>query len=61
MCCKLCHFIEVYDVFEAMKAEKPAIQPWLSCQYNENTLVDLLSSVYNNTSEDRSCSFNLKS
>ena len=28
-----------------MKAEKLAIRPWLSCQYNENTLVDLPSSV----------------
>ena len=27
--------------FEAMKAGKSAIRPWLSCQYNENTLVDL--------------------
>ena len=31
--------------FEAMKAWKSAIRPWLICQYNENTLVDLLSSV----------------
>ena len=31
--------------FEAMKAGKLAIWPWLSCQYNENTLMDLLSSV----------------
>ena len=28
-----------------MKAGKLAIQPWLICPYNENTLVDLLSSV----------------
>jgi hypothetical protein len=28
-----------------MKAEKLAIQPWLICQYNENTLMDLPSSV----------------
>ena len=31
--------------FEALKAGKSAIRPWLSCQYNENTLVDLPSSV----------------
>ena len=31
--------------FEAMQARKLAIPPWLSCQYNENTLVDLPSSV----------------
>ena len=31
--------------FEAMKAGKLAIWPWLSCPYNENTLVDLPSSV----------------
>ena len=29
-----------------MKARKSAIQPWLSCPYNENTLVDLPSSVW---------------
>ena len=29
-----------------MKAGKLAIWPWLLCQYNENTLVDLLSSVF---------------
>ena len=28
-----------------MKAGMSAIWPWLSCQYNENTLMDLLSSV----------------
>ena len=28
-----------------MKTGKLAIRPWLVCQYNENTLVDLLSSV----------------
>ena len=28
-----------------MKAGKSAIQPWLTCQYNENLLVDLPSSV----------------
>ena len=28
-----------------MKAGKSAIRPWLSCQYNENTLVDRPSSV----------------
>ena len=32
--------------FEAMKAGKLAIWPWLSCQYNKNTLVDLPSSVH---------------
>ena len=26
--------------FEAMKAGKSAIQPWLSCQYTKNTLMD---------------------
>ena len=28
-----------------MKAGMSAIRPWLSCQYNKNTLVDLPSSV----------------
>ena len=28
-----------------MKAGKSAIWPWLVCQYNKNTLVDLPSSV----------------
>ena len=32
--------------FEAMKAEKLAIQPRLSCQYSENKLMGLPSSVY---------------
>ena len=43
---------EVYDGFiarskdfEAMKTGKLAIRPWLSCPYNEITLVDLQSSV----------------
>ena len=51
MCRKLCHFIwgiwwfHRSKDFEAMKAGKSAIRPWLSCQYNENTLVDLPSSV----------------
>ena len=31
--------------FEAKKAGKLAIQPWLRCQYNKNTLVDLPSSM----------------
>ena len=26
--------------FEAIKAGKLAIRPWLSCQYTENTLMD---------------------
>ena len=51
MCHKLCHFI--WDIwwfhrskdFEAMKAGKSAIQPRLSCQYSENMLMDLPSSV----------------
>ena len=51
ICPKLCHFI--WDIwwfhrskdFEAMKAGKLAIRPWLACQYNENTLVDLPYSV----------------
>ena len=34
----------VHD-FEAMKAGKSAIRPWLSCPYNEHRLVDLPSSV----------------
>ena len=33
--------------FEAMKAGKLTIRPWLSCQYNENMLVDVPSSVFN--------------
>ena len=36
---------EVYDGFEAMKAGKLAIWPWLSCPYDKNTHVDLPSSV----------------
>ena len=28
-----------------MKAGNSAIRPWLSCQYTENTLMDLPSSV----------------
>ena len=31
--------------FEAMKAGKSPIRPWLSCPYNEHTFVDLPSSV----------------
>ena len=31
--------------FEAMKAGKMAIRPWLSCPYNKHTLVDLSFSV----------------
>ena len=31
--------------FEAMKAGKLALWPWMFCQYNENTLMDLTSSV----------------
>ena len=51
MCRKLCHLIwgiwwfHRSKDFEAMKAGKMAIPPWLSCQYNENTLVNLPSSV----------------
>ena len=49
MCHKLCYFMVSWfhrpKYFEAMKAGKSAIWPWLSCQYNENTLVDLPSSV----------------
>ena len=33
--------------FEANKAGKLAIQPWLSCLYNKNTLMGLASSVPN--------------
>ena len=32
--------------FEAMKAGKLSIRPWLICQYNENTLMDFPSSVF---------------
>ena len=48
---KLCHFIWCIwwfhrsKDFEAMKAGKSAIRPWLSCPYNEHTLMDLPSSV----------------
>ena len=35
--------------FEAMKAGKLNIPPCLVCQYNENTLMDLLSSVIQGT------------
>ena len=28
-----------------MKAGKSAIRPWMSCPYNDNTLLDLPSSV----------------
>ena len=51
MCRKLCHFIwgtwwfHRSKDFEAMKAEKSAIRPWLTCPYHEHTLVDLPSSV----------------
>ena len=31
--------------FEAIKAGKSAIRPWLVCQYNKNTFMDLPSSV----------------
>ena len=47
MCRKLCHLIwgiwwcHRSKDFEAMEAGKLAIRPWLSCQYNENTFVDL--------------------
>ena len=52
MCHKLCHFI--WDIwcfhwskdFEAMKAGKSAIWPWLCCPYNQHTLMDLPSSVH---------------
>ena len=44
------HFLSIWwflrsKDFEAMKARKSAIRPWLTCQYNENMLVDLPSSV----------------
>ena len=51
MCRKLCHLIwgiwwfHRSKDFEAMKAEKLAIRPWLSCPYSENTLMDLPASV----------------
>ena len=51
MCCKLCHLIRGIrrlfhksKDFEIMKAGRLAIWPKLSCQYSENTLMDLLSS-----------------
>ena len=52
MCRKLCHLIwgiwwfHRSKEFEAMKAGMLAIRPWLSCPYNEHTLVDLPSSMY---------------
>ena len=52
MCCKLCHLIwgiwwfHRSRDFEAMKAGKLAIGPRLSCQYSENSLMDLLSSMH---------------
>ena len=52
MCRKLFHFIWAIwwfprsNYFEAMKAGKLAIQPWLSCPYNKHTLVDLPSFVF---------------
>ena len=48
---QICHFIwgiwwfHRSKDFEVMKAGKSAIWHWLVCQYNENTLVDLPSSV----------------
>ena len=51
MCRKLCHFIKSIEWFhwskdyEAMKAGKLAIRPWLSCPYSEHRLVDLPSSL----------------
>ena len=51
MCLKLFHLIwgiwwfHRSKEFEAMKAGKLVIQPWLSCQYNKNMLMDLPSSV----------------
>ena len=51
MCRKLCHFIwgiwwfHRSKHFEAMKAGKLAIRPWLSCPYNKTTLEDLPPSV----------------
>ena len=55
MCRILCHFIwgtwwfHRSTNFEAVKTGKLATPPCLSCQYNVNTLVDLLSSwLYQN-------------
>ena len=51
MCHKSFHFIRGIcwlhssKAFEAMKAGKLAIWPWLSCQYNKNMLVDFLCSL----------------
>ena len=51
MCWKICHLIwgiwwfHRSKDFEAMKAGKLAIRPWLSCPYNKNMLVDLPSFV----------------
>ena len=58
MCRKLCHFIwgiwwfHRSKYFEAMKVRKLAIWPWLVCQYNENTLMDLPSSIVNTLNWD---------
>ena len=51
MCRKLCYFIwgiwwfHRSKHFDAMKAGKSAIRPWLSCPYNKHMLVNLPSSV----------------
>ena len=45
--------------FEAMKAGKLPIWPWLSCPYNEHTLVDLPSSVLY-FEFDAMCSFDVQ-
>ena len=51
MCHRLCNFIWGIwwflrsKEFEAIKVEKSAIQPWMSCKYNKNMVVDLLSFV----------------
>ena len=59
MCHKLCHFIwgiwwfHWSKDFEAMKAGKLAIWPWLSCPYKEHTFVDLPSSMNGTNKSDQ--------
>ena len=41
----MCYKFHGSNDFEAMKAGKLAIWPWLSCPYNKHRLVDLQSSM----------------
>ena len=45
-------------VFEAMKTGKLAIRHWLSCPYNNHTLVNLQSSVVGPENNTTKCYFN---